>query len=213
MPADRTAQPHCIRTLTREGVATLEQKKSRFTAYAAPAGDEAQAQAYIRTVHEREAGASAVLYAYICGTQAQTMRFTDSHEPSGGLLMLEALKRAQVTDAVVAVARYFGGVQLGAGPLGRAFGRVAAQAVADAQPGEAHLSATVTVAVPYALAGRLESFLANSPYRLENLQYAAQVNATILARSAQLDALYSALADLTQGEAAPQLTGCLYVHW
>ena len=79
---DAEQPPQSIRTLAREGISAYEQKKSRFIGYAAPAQDETYALEYVQSVQAREPGASAVLYAYICGLRGRTARYYDSHEPS-----------------------------------------------------------------------------------------------------------------------------------
>ena len=104
------------------------QKKSRFVGYAAPAMTEADAEAFIADIHRRHPDASSLCWGYRVGPGGAVQRYHDDHEPSGGQPILEVLARRELSSAA-AVARWFGGVKLGAGPLGRAFGRAAALAV------------------------------------------------------------------------------------
>jgi putative IMPACT (imprinted ancient) family translation regulator len=205
--------PESYRTLSREGSFEFTQKKSRFAGYAAPALEEADALAFVESVKSRNPGASAVLYAYVCGYSGNVQRFHDGHEPSGGLLMLEALKRQGVTGAVTAVARYFGGMLLGAGPLGRAFGRAAAGAIADARPCIVGKSILYSVSFEYALYGGLERWFRQSPYRLQNLSYSDRINAEVAVRGADASSFLAALAGLTGGRAAPVKLSECYREW
>lgn len=206
-------KPESYKTLAREGSYEFTEKKSRFVGYAAPALTEADAAAYIDSVKTRHPGSSAVLYAYICGFSGSTQRFHDSHEPSGGLLMLEALKRQGVTGAVTAVVRYYGGIQLGAGPLGRAFGRAAAEAVASAEPCMVERSLHYSVAFEYSQSGGLEHWFQHSPYRLMGLEYGQSIEARVMIKASGAPAFLSAMADLTGGRAAPTVLDECYLKW
>jgi putative IMPACT (imprinted ancient) family translation regulator len=205
--------PKSYRTLTREGCFEFTEKKSRFIGYAAPALEEPDALAFIESVRARHPGCSALLFAYICGFSGQIQRYHDAHEPSGGLLMLEALKWQAVTGAAAAVARYFGGVKLGAGPLGRAFGMVAAEAIADAQPCVVEKSFLYSVSFEYTQSGGLEHWFEHSPYRLQGLEYGERIVAQVAVKAADAALFLSAIADLTGGRAAPKILSEYYLVW
>jgi putative IMPACT (imprinted ancient) family translation regulator len=205
--------PESFRTLSHEGRSEFTENKSRFIGYAAPALEERGALAFVESVRAKHPDASAVLYAYICGYSGNAQRFHDSHEPSGGLMMLEALKRQDVTGAVVAVARWFGGVKLGAGPLGRAFGRAAAEAVANAQPCTAERTFIYAVPLPYAQSGGLERWFAQSPFDLRELRYGESVTAEADVKAAEAEAFLRAVADLTGGRAVPEKLSEYYRKW
>ncbi len=211
--AEAANNPPRYRTLEHEGSWEFTEKKSRFVGYAAPALREDEAMRFVESVRARHPGCSAVLYAYACGYHGELQRFHDAHEPSGGLLMLEALKRAQVCGAATAVVRYYGGIQLGAGPLGRAFAQAAAQAVAQAGPCEVERTLCFSVALDYALAGKLEHWFAHSPHRLLALDYGERVQARAEVRLSQHERFRADIADLTAGQAEPELLSERYARW
>lgn len=205
--------PVRYRTLEREGSWEFTEKKSRFLGYAAPALREEDALRFVESVRSRHPGCSAVLFAYACGFRGEAQRFHDAHEPSGGLLMLEALKRAGVCGAVTAVVRYYGGVQLGAGPLGRAFGQAAAQAIDAAHPCEVERTLRFAVECDYALGGKLEHALAHSPHRLLGLEYGECVRAQVEVRQSLEDRFRAEMRDLTAGQSQPELLDERYSRW
>ncbi len=207
------ARPERYRTLAREGVSEFTEKKSRFIGYAAPALTETDALQWIESVRARHPGCSAVLFAYVCGFSGQVQRYHDAHEPSGGLLMLEALKRESVVGVATAVVRYYGGIQLGAGPLGRAFGRAAAEAVAQAVPTMVERSLLFSVTFDYGQSGGLEHWFQHSPYRLQGLDYGERIDARVLVRAAEEAAFRTAIADLTFGKSEPVLLSENYQAW
>ncbi len=206
-------RPEQYRTLTREGTSEFVEKKSRFIGYAAPALAEEDALHWIDSVRARHPGCSAVLYAYVCGFSGQIQRYHDAHEPSGGLLMLEALKRESVVGAATAVVRYYGGIQLGAGPLGRAFGRAAAEAIAQAWPTVVERSLLFSASFDYGQSGGLEHWFQHSPYRLQGLEYGERILARVLVRAAEEAAFRTAIADLTFGKSEPVLVSESYQAW
>ncbi len=111
-------------TLTEPAQFAQEIKKSRFLALAAPANDIAAAQRFIDTA--AEAGARHNCWAYRIGSE---YRWSDADEPAGtaGRPILAAIEGQQVDQVVVLVARWFGGIKLGAGGLARAYGGTAAE--------------------------------------------------------------------------------------
>lgn len=205
--------PESYRTLAHEGTFEFTEKKSRFVGYAAPALTEPDAQAYVESVRNRHPGCSAVLYAWVCGYYGGAQRFHDAHEPSGGLMMLEALKRQGVTGAATAVVRYFGGIRLGAGPLGRAFGRAAAEAVAAAEPCTVKKTLIYQVAFEYSQSGALEHWFQHSPYRLQGLEYGERIEAKTAVKATDATAFLAGVADLTGGRAAPKVLSETYMGW
>jgi putative IMPACT (imprinted ancient) family translation regulator len=205
--------PASYRTLSHEGKCEFTENKSRFIGYAAPALGEPEALAFIDSVRARHPDASAVLYAYICGYSGNIQRYHDSHEPSGGLMMLEALNRQSVTGAVTAVARWFGGIKLGAGPLGRAFGRAASEAVADGKPCVVEKSILYSVSFGYEHSGVLERWFREPPHQLMRLDYGEKIEAKLTVRGTDVPAFLAALADNTGGRAQPVQLDEFYREW
>jgi len=97
--------------------------KSKFYGYAVHVESPEEAmEAYARQ-KKQFPDASHHCYAYIIGKQKEQVKFSDDGEPGGtaGLPMAEALKQSDLTDILVVVTRYFGGIKLGAGGLVRAY--------------------------------------------------------------------------------------------
>jgi putative IMPACT (imprinted ancient) family translation regulator len=127
--------------------------------------------------------------------------------------MLEALKRQGVTGAATAVARYFGGVKLGAGPLGRAFGLATAQAVAAAEPCVVEKSFLYTISFDYALSGAIERRFQHSPFRLRGLAYGEKIAAEADVRESDVPAFLADMADLSAGRSVPVKLSECYLKW
>ncbi|HIU94159.1 MAG TPA: YigZ family protein, partial [Candidatus Aphodomorpha intestinavium] len=122
------------RTVKQPGEAELVIKRSRFIGRCFPVADEQEALRLLEQVRRQHWDATHNCYAYSVGVSGACARYSDDGEPSGtaGLPMMEALRRSGVTDALVVVTRYFGGILLGAGGLVRAYSAAAAAAVRSA---------------------------------------------------------------------------------
>jgi uncharacterized YigZ family protein len=135
--------------------------RSRFVALAHPAATPAEAEAVIAEVRRRAWDARHHCTAMVTGVLGDQARSSDDGEPSGtaGVPMLEVLRRRDLTDVVVVVSRWFGGVKLGAGGLVRAYSTSASGALDRAVLVRRAARTRVTVTVPHADAGRVDNAL------------------------------------------------------
>lgn len=120
-------------TLEGEGEAEFTEKKSVFIGYAAHVENEEEAQARIKMRKSAFSDARHNVWAYLCNGEV-VARYSDDGEPQGtaGVPVLDTVKKSGVTDAVVVVTRYFGGILLGAGGLVRAYSHTARMALEEA---------------------------------------------------------------------------------
>jgi len=113
-------------TLEHEGVAEFVEKKSVFIGHAISVKSEEEAQAYIKRQKSAYMDARHNVWAYMMKGEI-VARYSDDGEPQGtaGVPVLDTIRKSGVTDAVVVVTRYFGGILLGAGGLVRAYSHTA----------------------------------------------------------------------------------------
>lgn len=124
--------PSSYRTLISPGQAEIKIRRSRFLATVAAASDLITAKQVVAEVASRYHDCRHVCYAWRggIGPQLQEVRH-DAGEPAGtaGEPILAVLRGAELTDCVAVVARYFGGIKLGTGPLARAYGQATEEAL------------------------------------------------------------------------------------
>lgn len=134
-------------------------KKSRFAARAAPVSSAREAMAFFAA--HSDSTATHHCWAYRIG---QTYRFHDDGEPGGtaGRPILQAIEGQGMDRVAVQVARWFGGVKLGAGGLARAYGGCAAQCLRNGPRIEIVDLVTVTCACGFAEWPLLKSRLAQA---------------------------------------------------
>ena len=109
------------RTAARRAEFTLTEKKSEFIGVCAPVANEAEALEFIAEIKKKHSAARHNVYAYML-REGFSSRYSDDGEPHGtaGVPVLDAIKKAGITDTAVVVTRYFGGILLGTGGLLRA---------------------------------------------------------------------------------------------
>lgn len=185
--------------------ATLRQevKKSIFVANAANVASAAAALEFVAAVAERSATHNC--WAYRIGQQ---YRFNDDGEPGGtaGRPILQAIDAQQMDHTVVVVARWFGGVKLGAGGLARAYGGCAAECLRLAAKTAAIDMAAVAFALPFSALPLLQGRLAEFGASIAEERFTADGAELQLALpAAQVDALRAWVTDATRGRSTLRL--------
>lgn len=122
------------KTLKNTAEGFYKEKGSKFFAFAYPADSEESVKHYLELLQKTHPKARHVCYAWITGKAGENQRANDDGEPSGtaGLPVLNQIKSAGLTNTVVAVVRYFGGVKLGTAGLRNAYKTAAANALSKA---------------------------------------------------------------------------------
>lgn len=115
-----------------EGVYT--EKRSKFLAFAFPVSTLGDVKARVGDVQKKYYDARHVCYAYMLGAERTDFRANDNGEPSGtaGRPILGQINARGLTNVLVVVVRYFGGVKLGTGGLAAAYKLAAAEALGAA---------------------------------------------------------------------------------
>lgn len=138
---------------TIRGTATFEyeEKRSRFIAAASFADSEETALAFLNKIRAANRTARHNVYAYVL--QNGRVRYSDDGEPAktAGTPVLECIHHAGISDVVVVVTRYFGGILLGTGGLVRAYTAAASGALASAELVSMRSIVNCQVRIPYPL--------------------------------------------------------------
>lgn len=131
--------------------ASFTEKRSRFIAFAVPVRTAEEAKAYVDGLRKKYHDARHVCYAYMLGAARQDFRANDNGEPSGtaGKPILGQINSRGLTDVLVAVVRYFGGIKLGTGGLAEAYRTAASLALDGAGTVRKTVDGTLTVAFAY----------------------------------------------------------------
>jgi len=186
-------------TLAAPHAHEAEIKKSRFIARAARCESREEAMGFLESVREPKANHNC--WALKVGAD---YRFNDDGEPGGtaGQPILRAIEGQGLDHVVAVVARYFGGIKLGAGGLVRAYGGTAAECLRLAQKIEVRPRVTVRLSAPFALTGSVWPVVESSG--AQRLKEEFRDDGLVLELSmdeAALAAFEVALRDATRGKA------------
>ncbi len=190
--------------LTLAGLAESELKvqRSRFLALAFPVRTEQEAQVRLSETARRYHDSRHVCYGYKLGVGGDSItRKSDDGEPSGtgGDPILAAIAKLELTDVLVVVVRYFGGVKLGTGGLARAYGQAGAMALAEAVIREVHLGREFMIRFPYSREKSIRRLLETRDGRLVEQQYGETVSWRIWLAHSVWREFSKALIELTSG--------------
>ena len=174
-------------------------RRSRFIAAIQPVSDEAAALEFIAARKKKYWDARHNVHAYVLRNGVS--RFSDDGEPQGtaGLPMLETLQKRGLTDCVVVVTRYFGGILLGTGGLVRAYSQSTSLAIDAAGVGECRPCAVGEIVCDYAQYGRVAPLVSEYGGRVTDTAFAEGVTLTVLLPSDMVQAFEAELTDVSAG--------------
>lgn len=185
-------------TIAAPAQAEFTEKKSRFIGYISPAVDEQAAQKFLQQICARHRDATHNCYAWQAGANAEFQRSSDDGEPSGtaGRPIMGVIQGAGLTNVVIVVTRYFGGILLGTGGLVRAYTQEAQQAVQAAKLVRLVPARSLALSLTYADWPRLEPLLPGFGCRVEDVRFTDKVDVRLLAPLRESERLAARLADV-----------------
>ena len=138
-------------TVSNTSTAVYREKMSRFIAFAVPVTSPEEARQIIARYANEYHDARHVCWAYMIGADRTTFLSSDNGEPSGtaGKPILGQINSASLSDILIVVVRYFGGIKLGTSGLIAAYREAARMAIAEADIITRHEMATLSFTLPY----------------------------------------------------------------
>jgi uncharacterized YigZ family protein len=190
-------------TVKDHGQAEVIIKKSRFIANVAPVRSEEDAWAFINRIRTEHAEATHNCFAFKSGA---VQRMSDDGEPSGtaGRPIFDVLDKQGLSDTVIVVTRYFGGILLGAGGLVRAYSQAAVAGVEAAGVAEAVTAVDLAVRLDYSLVGKVQYLLQQRGALTLDQQFGQEVIIRARVLAPEVDALEGDLAEVSAGRIRAQ---------
>ena len=183
-----------------DSIETLyEIQKSKFITHICHVETEEAARAFIQSMKKRYFDARHNCSAWVLGELADKQKSNDDGEPGGtaGNPILEAIRKNGLTNIVVVVTRYFGGIKLGAGGLIRAYGHAAVLGLNEASILEMTPFQEVAITISYELLASVEHWIRQKEIRSTEPDYADQVTLHLLLPPSEQEQLLRELTDLT----------------
>ena len=128
-----------------------KEKNSKFFGYAFPVSNEEEIKEYLDQLRKEHFSARHWCYAYQIGTEKIQYRANDDGEPnnSAGMPIYGQIQSFEVTNVMVVVVRYFGGVKLGVGGLISAYKTAAQMALENSEIVEQTINKFFTISFEY----------------------------------------------------------------
>ena len=141
------------RTIDVQGEGIYSEKRSKFLAFAIPVLTVEDVKREVEAYQKKYYDARHVCYAYRLGERRELFRANDNGEPSGtaGKPILGQIDSRELTNVLVIVVRYFGGIKLGTSGLIVAYKAAAAEALDATEHVEKTINEEITLKFSYPL--------------------------------------------------------------
>ena len=183
------------KTIAKPAEGSYSEKRSKFLAYAFPVQNEQEVKERLAEIQKKHWDARHHCYAYILGAHKDAYRLNDNGEPSGtaGRPIYGQLLSKDVTNTVVIVVRYFGGIKLGVSGLQKAYKVAAREALDAAVIKERTVQETYRVTFEYVKMNDIMQILKDPEVQVLDRQSYMQCIYTISVRQREADRITGAL--------------------
>lgn len=180
-------------------VTNYEIQKSKFITHLRHVETEEEAREFVQAMKKKYFDARHNCSAWVLGPRGDKQKSNDDGEPGGtaGNPILEAIKKNELTDVVIVVTRYFGGIKLGAGGLIRAYGHAAVLGIEAATRIAMTPFQEIAVTIGYDLLATVEHWLRQQEIHHGESDYGEAVTLHLLVPPEDVEARLTELTDLT----------------
>ena len=184
-----------FRTITELSKAIYTDKRSKFIAYAIPVQSAEEAKNEIDKLRKEYYDARHVCWAYMLGADRKEFRSNDDGEPSGtaGKPILGQINSNDLTNILIAVVRYFGGIKLGTSGLIVAYREAAAEAINVAEIIEKTVDLEISFTFEYPYMNDVMRLVKDMEPKILLQDFDMNCSMTLEIRKAQYDELVSRL--------------------
>lgn len=175
------------------------EKRSKFLAFAFHVTTEEEIKEIVSEYRKKYYDARHVCWAYMLGAQRTEFRANDDGEPSStaGKPILGQINKNELTDILIIVVRYYGGVNLGTSGLIVAYRTAAAEAIANAEVIMLYDEEVVTYDFPYVMMNDVMKIIKDMSPRIVNQTYDNTCEIQLSIRKSQAPLLKSRLEKLS----------------
>ena len=188
-----------FKTITNVGEGTYSEKRSKFLAFSHHVESVDEVKDLILQYRKKYYDARHVCYAYVLGAERDVFRANDDGEPSStaGKPILGQINSMELTNVLVVVVRYYGGVNLGTGGLIVAYRTAAAAALEASVVETRQVEAVVTYNFPYVMMNSVMRVVKELKPRIISQTYDSTCEIKLGIRKSEEDLLKSRLEKLS----------------
>ena len=183
------------RTISDLSEGYYTEKRSRFLSFALPVRTPDEVKAQVDAYRKKYYDARHVCWAYMLGPDRTIFRANDDGEPSStaGKPILGQINSNNLTDILIIVVRYFGGIELGTSGLIVAYRTAAAEAIAAARIEERTVDETITITFEYPHLNSVMRIVKEDKPDVLTQSFELTCEMTLRIRQSRMDALKSRL--------------------
>ena len=187
------------KTIAGTGEGYYTEKRSKFLAFAHHVETVDEVKQLLAEYRKKYYDARHVCYAYMLGADRADYRANDDGEPSStaGKPILGQINANELTDILIVVVRYYGGVNLGTSGLIVAYREAAADAVAHCQVETRQVEEIVTYTFAYPMMNDVMRIVKEMAPRIVNQTYDNTCEIRLAIRKSEADTLKSKLAKIS----------------
>lgn len=185
-------------TLAAPSEGLYKEKMSKFISFAFPIESAAEAKSKIAEIQKRYHDARHVCWAYMIGSARTEFLSSDNGEPSGtaGKPILGQINSFGLTDVVIVVVRYFGGIKLGTSGLIVAYREAAREALEAATIVERHDMTDISFTFPYISMNEVMKLVKGGEVEIKSQIFDNSCEMTLSVRADFADGIISRLSDI-----------------
>lgn len=178
-------------------------EKSRFIAHASPAETTDEAKLFVAGIKDKYKDATHNVPAFVVGPGMEHQWASDDGEPQGtsGMPILKLISASELTNIVIVVTRYFGGIKLGTGGLARAYTHAAKLAIEEAGICEVIEGKSLKYRFDYTYLSKLQSIADESGFTMDDINYTDVIEASLTCMAEDSERIKSLMADISGGKA------------
>ncbi|MBQ8807181.1 MAG: YigZ family protein [Bacteroidaceae bacterium] len=184
-----------FRTISQPSEGIYTEKRSKFLAFAIPVENVEEIKDIVAQYQKKYYDARHVCYAYMLGAERTEFRANDNGEPSGtaGKPILGQINSNELTNILIIVVRYFGGIKLGTSGLIVAYKQAAAEAIAAAEIIEKTVDTDITFMFEYPFMNDVMRIVKEENPQIVNQDYDSDCSMTLRTRKGNMPKLISRL--------------------
>lgn len=188
------------KTITNKiGEGTYSEKRSKFLAFSHHVETLDEVKEIVASYRKKYYDARHVCYAYMLGVERTEFRANDDGEPSStaGKPILGQINSNELTDILIIVVRYYGGVNLGTGGLIVAYKAAAALAIEDSVQETRQVEELVKYEFPYVMMNDVMRVVKEMQPRIVSQEYDNTCSITLSIRKSEAETLRGRLKKLS----------------
>jgi len=165
--------PDTFKTITSISEGIYKEKGSKFLSFAIPVSSNDEIKEIVKDYRKRFFDARHVCYAWMLGPERTDFRANDNGEPSGtaGRPILGQINSRDLSNILIIVVRYFGGVLLGTGGLVVAYKEAAANAFNQAEIIEKAVEVSIEIRFDYQKMNEVMKIIKDSYAQIINQKF------------------------------------------